>query len=329
MTAGSCFAQHIARYLGRFGFHTLITEDAHPIASAEIAEAFHYGMFSARYGNIYTARQLLQLFQRAFGHFDPVEDMWEQDGIYLDPYRPRIQPGGFASEREYLLDRDRHFAAVRRAFEDLDIFIFTLGLTESWRSRRDGAVFPLCPGVGGGQFDEQRHEFHNFTVEEIASDLLQFMEHLGRINSRAKVILTVSPVPLVATAEPRHVLVSTTYSKSVLRVACETVCSGRTDVIYFPSYEIVTGSFSRGAYFGPDCRSVTEEAVNHVMGVFFRHFTTAADFSTLASQPRSDRDRHLEEMEKIVAVICEEEMLDRQNRRRRGRRRKGRRSLQT
>ena len=38
VTAGSCFAQHIARYLKEAGFNVLITEAAHPIASPATAE---------------------------------------------------------------------------------------------------------------------------------------------------------------------------------------------------------------------------------------------------------------------------------------------------
>ena len=64
-------------------------------------------------------------------------------------------------------------------------------------------------------------------------------------------ILTVSPVPLVATAAGKHVLVATTYSKSVLRVACEEVCQKAADVMYFPSYEIITGNYNRGSYSSP------------------------------------------------------------------------------
>ena len=33
------------------------------------------------------------------------------------------------------------------AFRDLDVFVFTLGLTEAWVAKADGAVFPLAPGV--------------------------------------------------------------------------------------------------------------------------------------------------------------------------------------
>ena len=65
-TAGSCFAQHIARTLVRLGFSYLVTERA-PSRHAGADEAGGYGVFPARFGNIYTARQLLQLFRRAYG----------------------------------------------------------------------------------------------------------------------------------------------------------------------------------------------------------------------------------------------------------------------
>ncbi|MES2303044.1 MAG: GSCFA domain-containing protein, partial [Pseudomonadota bacterium] len=86
---------------------------------------------------------------------------------------------------------------------------------------------------------------------------------------------TVSPVPLVATAENRHALVATTYSKSVLRVVAEEVARTDSRVEYFPSYEIITGSYSRGRYFESDLRSVTPEGVAHVMRVFMKHFSSA------------------------------------------------------
>ena len=61
VSAGSCFAQHIARHFLLNGFNYLVTETAHPILSADMAADFNYGLYSARYGNIYTTRQLLQL----------------------------------------------------------------------------------------------------------------------------------------------------------------------------------------------------------------------------------------------------------------------------
>lgn len=46
-TAGSCFAQHIARHLKQSGFDYLVTEAAHP-SVAPCATPFNYGVFTAR-----------------------------------------------------------------------------------------------------------------------------------------------------------------------------------------------------------------------------------------------------------------------------------------
>lgn len=311
-TAGSCFAQHVARYVRNAGLNFLVTETAHPITPPDLAEAYGYGLFTARYGNIYTARQLLQLFQRAYGQFTPREDVWlESDGRFTDPFRPRIQEERFYTMDEYRADRERHFACVRRAFEELDVFVFTLGLTECWVSRDDGAAYPICPGTGGGDFDPAKYEFVNFDVSQVTADLEQFIALLRSVNPRAKVILTVSPVPLVATAEDRHVLVSTTYSKSVLRVAAEMVSRKCSDVTYFPSYEIITGSFSRGAYYDQDGRTVLEAGVSHVMRLFLRHFTVVGDSpEPAASSVEVHPDEHSETMKHLVEVACDEEALE-------------------
>ena len=315
-TAGSCFAQHIARYLRANGLGFLVTETAHPLASPALAAAYGYGQFTARYGNVYTSRQLLQLFQRAYGEFRPAEDAWRApDGRLVDPFRPTIQPGGFRTEAAYEADRSRHFASVRRAFEELDVFVFTLGLTECWASREDGAAYPVCPGVSGGSFDPAKHGFLNLTVEDVTADLTAFLARLREVNPEARTILTVSPVPLVATAEDRHVLVSTTYSKSVLRVAAETVARSHDSVAYFPSYEIITGNFSRGAYFAEDCRSVLEPGVAHVMRLFLRHYAGigVADGPALAADADANaaaEDAHTQAMHDLVEVACDEVALD-------------------
>jgi hypothetical protein len=313
VTAGSCFAQHIARHLEKAGFRFHVTEPGHPLLDRKTRQRFNYGVFSARYGNIYTSRQLEQLLRRAYGRFVPQDSAWPgHEGGWVDPFRPAIQPNGFAGAEALELDRAQHLAAVRRAFEELDVFVFTFGLTECWAAAADGAVFPLAPGVAGGTFDPEQHVFVNLGVEEVVRDMTSFVDALREVNPSSKVILTVSPVPLMATAVDRHVLVSTTYSKSVLRVAAERLVETLPAVYYFPSYEIVTGNFSRGEYFADDLRSIREAGVEHVMSLFFRHATTGASRRTkrsrkqrLASAARAF-DRATEE---AVRVECDEELL--------------------
>jgi hypothetical protein len=311
-TAGSCFAQHIARRLKGSGYNYFVTEPGHPLASEELAERFNYRVFSARYGNIYTTRQLVQLLERAYGERTPAQDFWRlPDGRYVDPLRPTVEPGGFSSLEELEVDRIQHLASVRKMFEELDVFVFTLGLTEAWVDREDGTVFPICPGVAGGDFDPNRHVFKNFRLEEIVSDLNFVIGRILSLNPKARFILTVSPVPLAATAEDQHVLVSTTLSKSVLRVACDEIVRSQPSRLgYFPSYELITGSFNRGRYFGTDLRSVTDEGVGHVMRLFMKH---VAGDTSISQTPRSSDDAalvRLSQLQAVQQVVCDEEMLD-------------------
>lgn len=314
VTAGSCFAQHISRYLREAGYNFLVTEPGHPVLMPRTADACNYGVFSARFGNIYTSRQLEQLFRRAYGTFVPTEGVWQRpDGRLVDPFRPTIQPGGYLTLAELERDRQQHLAAVRRAFEQLAVFVFTLGLTECWTARADGAALPLAPGVSGGTYDPARYELINLGVPDVVADMTRFITALRGVNPGATVILTVSPVPLNATAIDRHVLVSTTYSKSVLRVAAEALTAAMTDVHYFPAYEIVTGSFSRGQYFAEDLRSVTEAGVNHVMSLFFRHGTDGArerPVEANALARKKDRQKQkLTAVDRAIDVLCDEELL--------------------
>ena len=286
-TSGSCFAQHIARHLSATGLNYYVAEEAHPLTPRQVAVAHQYGVFSARFGNVYTARQLLQLFRRAHSSFTPEEDVWiEADGTALDPFRPTVQPGGFANEAEMRADRAYHLGVVRRMFRELDVLIFTLGLTECWRSRVDGAVYPVCPGVSGGVFDPARHEFYNQTVADVHADMSMFLEGLRTVNPSAKVVLTVSPVPLAATATAGgNVVSSTVYSKSVLRVAAEMLRVENPQVQYFPSFEIITGPGARGAYYADDLRNPTEAGVRHVMKIFMNHVTLKSETPRPAPEP--------------------------------------------
>lgn len=305
VTAGSCFAQHMSRALQAQGYRYLVTEPG--------PEDRQFGVYPARFGNIYTARQLLQLFQRAFGLFVPTEDAWRQGERFVDPFRPQVEPGGFDCLEAMLADRERHLAAVRDMFEQADVLVFTLGLTEGWISQEDGAVFPLAPGVSGAAPRPELILPHHFTVQEIVDDLNRVLTLARILTPGLRVLLTVSPVALAATISERHVLTATTYSKSVLRVAAETVARENEGIDYFPSYEIITGPQSRGRYFAEDLRNVLPEGVAQVMKVFGRHYLTETteQSSPRTPAPRSPTTAACDEYAALQGVICDEEAIDR------------------
>jgi len=304
ITAGSCFAQHLARYLNSNGRTCFVTESSHPLMDSQLAKEFNYGIFTARYGNIYTSRQLLQLWQRANFQFVPKDSVWTCGEHRFDPFRPSIQPGGFASALEFELDQAQHFAAVRRAFSQAYVLVFTLGLTECWASKEDGAVYPIAPGVLAGEYDPNRHELLNLSVDEVVTDIAEFVRNVRISNPAFKLILTVSPVPLAATAEARHVGVASCYSKAVLRIAAEYAAKVAWRLL-FPSYELITAPGQ--TYFAADRRSIREEGVRRVMSLFFRHVLRDE------GEPREvgeERDVFLDRVRDVVDVICEESLLD-------------------
>lgn len=268
-TAGSCFAQHIGRRLKAGGFRYLDVEPAPGFLPPARHLDFGYGMYSARYGNVYTTRQLLQLLQRALGEFTPAETAWRSGSGWVDPFRPTIEPEPAGSTDELEALRRAHLRAVARLFEQADLFVFTLGLTEVWLSRRDGAAYPLCPGTQGGEFDAAEHVFLNLGYEEVVADLEAFIARARSIRNDLKILLTVSPVPLAATAGPDHVVSATSYSKAVLRAAAGHLAAKHDFIDYFPSFEIVSSTPMRGAFFNPDLRTVVEDGVEHVMKQFF------------------------------------------------------------
>ncbi|MDZ4842748.1 MAG: GSCFA domain-containing protein [Hyphomicrobium aestuarii] len=275
----------------------------------------NFGVFSARYGNIYTPRQLLQLFQRSYGMFEPSDRSWRgPNGRLVCPFRPQVEPDGFSSTTALHADNEKHEEAVRRVFEESDVFIFTLGLTEGWLSQADGAVVPLAPGVAGQPVSDVEYQFHNFTVVEMIDDMRKFITMLRTVNSHVCIILTVSPVPLIATYEKRHVLVSTIYSKSALRVVAEIVSSEFPFISYFPSYEIVTGHHHAYSFFEPDLRSIKPQGVQHVMSLFKKHYLgAAASVARDVAAPKiSLRPAELASgmPEELFNVVCDEEVLD-------------------
>jgi len=306
-TFGSCFAQHFGRALGARGFNWLTTERAPYGLSPENARRYNYDVFSCRTANIYTVSLLRQWVGWASRKEREPDEAWEKDGRIYDPFRPTIEPGGFKSEQEMRESRDATIRAFRRAVEDAGLFVFTLGLTESWFHARHGYEYPLCPGTAGGEFDSARHEFRNQRFEFIKENLTEALQLMRGLNPDLKVLLTVSPVPLVATNSGNHVLVATTESKAILRAVAGEVAAGAAWIDYFPSYEIISSPPAKGAFFEPDMRQVTSQGVDFVMDTFFGCLESKYG---LEPQKQPDPRPASRDVPSRDDLVCEEEMLD-------------------
>ena len=298
--AGSCFAQHIGRHLKTSGFSYIDTEPTPHWMPTEVAPKFGYGMYSARFGNIYSPRQLLQLMERASG--DRLDDeVWRLKDGYVDPLRPTIEPPLETAE-QVEISRRLHLKNVALMFKSAKTFIFTLGLTETWVNKETGTAYPLCPGTSGGEFNASKHEFVNFDHQQIVSDLETFIARFRAIRPNGQIIFTISPVALMATATRENVVVSTSYSKAVLRAAAGYLAAKHDFVDYFPSYEIIASTPMRSMFFEPNMREVNPYGVSHVMKQFFsQHFPLKIE--------GGDTDTVKPEVSR-ADVICDEMLLE-------------------
>ncbi len=270
ITAGSCFAQNISRWLTANGYSWLETETAPEDNSSEVNKAEGYGVFSFRTGNIYTPALLRQWLAQSIDEIDIIDEVFYQDGKYVDPFRPQIPLGGYETIRELENDRLKTLLAIKEAVSQADVFIFTLGLTEAWVNK-EGFIYPACPGTIAGQFDRNEHMFVNFDYNKIMEDMVWVIAALRVINPNINFLLTVSPVPLTATASDDHVLVATNYSKSVLRSVAGKLKEQFSFVDYFPSYELISSVATRDNFFEKNLRSVQKRGVAYVM----QHFASA------------------------------------------------------
>lgn len=304
-TAGSCFAQHMARRLEGFGLSHWVVEQPPAGLTPERARELQYGVFSARYANVYTVRQLRQLVEFAFGLRAGDPPVLTEGDRCFDGLRPRIQPGGYDSLADLRADRAWHLSQVRRLFTECDVFVFTLGLTEAWVEKATGIVFPVCPGTAAGRFDAAQHGFVNFEYPEILADLQWVRAFVAEVNPAMRWIVTVSPVPLVATATAEPVVVASSYSKAVLRAVAGRFAQADDGVEYFPSFEIIASAPSFGQYLEGDLREVSPRGVNHVMQQFSAAFVQAGE--RVAAAPASIAAQAAA----AAQVECEELLNDR------------------
>jgi hypothetical protein len=309
-TAGSCFAQHLSRALVSRGFDWLDSEPAPAAMTPQACAAFNYGVFSFRTGNIYTPALLAQWMKWAIKGGAPLEVAPDKDG-FRDLMRPNIEPTPFNSEGEARASLDCTLDAIHRGLRLLDVFVFTLGLTEAWRNKQTGVIYPMCPGTVAGTFDPDLHEFVNFSYVQTKASMREAIRYLRAANPNARVLLTVSPVPLTATASGKHVLPSTIYSKSTLRAVAGDIAGELPYVDYFPSYEIISAFPSRGTHYEDNLRSVRQSGVDTVMGHFFAGLGEGARAparpAAKGPAPKVAKGRAPADAD---AVICEDELLD-------------------
>jgi hypothetical protein len=192
--------------------------------------------------------------------------------------------------REWTPEAER--GAYLEAFAAAGAFVFTLGLAEVWQDRETGGVF--WRGVPEEIFEAGRHVFRLTTVEENARNLRQAIALVRQVNPAAPIVLTLSPVPLLATHRDISCLTADCVSKSVLRVALDQVMSDAAPgVYYWPSFEIVKwvgANLPWSAYGeGGSARDVNRRLIVEIIDAFIDSFYTPEAAAVMRDRRGSTR----------------------------------------
>jgi hypothetical protein len=123
------------------------------------------------------------------------------------------------------------------------------------------------------------------TVDDNVRELERMLTLWRHHNPQLKLIVSVSPVPMLATfrGADMHVAAATGHSKSTLRLAAEAFAQRQRDVYYFPSFEKVM--YCTRDPWDQDQRHVARHTVDGVMRLFDTMFVRRQATAQMAPAP--------------------------------------------
>lgn len=259
---GSCFARNIEEHLLYRGIPVLSKRFRSPSEEKAVRPNGAVNKFT-------THSMLQELRWLREPPVDPAALFIAYESGWLDlQMAPGVPPATLerALERRAYLSSD-YFARIVKA----DVVILTLGLNEVWRDAANDVWWNAPPRFPSVRRQPDRYELHITDVAENLAALNEFHAILSDLNPGARLIVTVSPVPMHATFSGDDILVANTRSKCTLRAAAETFCRTHQNVAYFPSFEMVTLA-NHGLTYAPDRLHVLDDAVSRIIAAFINGY---------------------------------------------------------
>ncbi len=200
----------------------------------------------------------------------PLDSIFQvTESTWFDPHcTPTLELAGFSET----FNRRALMQTVAKRVAHCRGLIITLGLVEVWRDCETDVYTNSTPIRSVLKPNPNRYEFHLTSFAENWDSLESIHGLLTRYgHPDLRIVITVSPVPLMATFSKMDVVVANTYGKSLLRTVAQEWAAAHENVDYFPSYEIVQNS-DRSAVWETDLRHVKGAAVQHIMDLFLRKY---------------------------------------------------------
>ena len=178
-----------------------------------------------------------------------------------------------------LLPQDWSKEHTLRIIGNSDVFILTLGVAPAFFDKATGEfVLPRKSALNSRALAE-KYVFRTTTVQENVDNVLHLINFIRSVSPGIKIVVTVSPVPIVASFEFESAVQADCLSKSTMRlVAHEVVNNSSLDnILYWPSFEVFRWAGSNaGNYYAADDGAawhVSEEKVAGTIKAFVDMFS--------------------------------------------------------
>lgn len=264
---GSCFARGIENGLAA---RNVVVESAAPeFAKLQPANREPSGLGFLNKYNTYSILNELRWALNPNAVFPLDSIVQVSKTTWYDPHtNPTLKLVGF----EETLERRALMQTVTERIKDCRAVIITLGLAEVWRDVQADVFINRTPIPSLVKTEPDRYEFRlssfaeNWANLEMVHRLLITYGHPD-----VRIIVTVSPVPLMNTFSTMDIVVANSWAKSLLRAVSHEWAAVHSNVDYFPSYEIVQNS-DRREMWEDDLRHVKGPGVQHIMDLFLSNY---------------------------------------------------------
>jgi tetratricopeptide (TPR) repeat protein len=162
-----------------------------------------------------------------------------------------------------------------------DVFILTLGVAPAFFDRTTGDFVLPRPSALNSRVLAEKYLFRTTTVKENVDNVLYLIEFIRSISPGMKIVVTVSPVPLLASFEYESAVQADCLSKSTMRLVAHEVVnnSNLSNILYWPSFEVFrwAGSNASDYYAADDGAAwhVSEDKVAGTVRAFVEMFSAA------------------------------------------------------
>lgn len=272
-TIGSCFARSVERALLTLNIDVPTTRVEVP-AHLYSRESPYDNSVLNKYNPLSMALEILRGLGRKTLPNDGL--LQQPNGKYFDPQTSvmgELEEGDARTVRRIM---DECASGIRNC----SVFLLTLGLTETWFLPKLELPFNNMNPAHVKPFKDEI-TFKNLTVTDCYDALAEAFVALKEEVPNARVVVTVSPIPLNRTFGPQDIIAANAYSKAVLRIVAQMLTDNFDFVDYFPSYEMVINS-PRHMTWTADHKHVTSPVVERVITLFverYFHETVSAGFA--------------------------------------------------